>query len=156
MSKSVNLLYILYNIFVTPFTTFCLWATYWTIPPLVDPNLAWRTLSWCRRTSVRPPDDMEKSVAHKLQCAMPQSGNFAIQAKFLFQSSLNLHCLFGASRIFTGGSAIAYPENVENSARNHPENASDYPIFIRSSALYCVARQKCSMIGNEKKNNKIF
>ena len=36
--------------------------------------------------------------------AMPQSGNFAIQAKSLFQSSLNLHFLFGASRFFTGRS----------------------------------------------------
>ena len=89
------------------------------------------SLSWCRRSSVRPPDDMEKSVAHRLHYAMPQSGNFAIQATSLFQSSLNLHFLFGASRFFTGGSAIAYPENVENSARNHPENADDYPIGIR-------------------------
>ena len=106
---------------------------YWTISPLVDPNLAWRrrsTLSWCRRTSVRPPDDMEKSVAHRLHCAMPQSDNFANHAKSLFQSSLNLHFLFGASRFFTGGSAIAYPKNVENSGRNHPENAGDYPIGI--------------------------
>ena len=79
---------------------------------------------------VQPPDDMEKSVAHRLHGAMPLSGNFAIQAKSLFQSSLNLHFLFGASRFFTGGSAIAYPENVENSARNCPENAGDYPIGI--------------------------
>ena len=78
---------------------------------------------------MRPPDDMEKSVAHRLHyCAMPLSGNFAIQAKSLFQSSLNLHFLFGASSFFTDGSAIAYPENVENSARNYPENAGDYPI----------------------------
>ena len=33
-----------------------------------------------RRTSVRPPHDIEKSVAHRLHCAMPLSGNFAIQA----------------------------------------------------------------------------
>ena len=46
------------------------------IPPLVDPNLAWRTRSWCRRTSVRPPDDMEKSVAHRLHCAIPVSFHF--------------------------------------------------------------------------------
>ena len=74
--------------------------------------------------------DMEKSVAHRLHCAMPVSGNFAIQAKSLFQSSLNLHFLFGASRFFGWGSAIAYPENVENSARNYAENAGDYPIGI--------------------------
>ena len=69
---------------VTQSTSFSPWATYWSIPPLVDPllfaNLAWRTLSWCRRTSVRPPDDTEKSVAHRLHYAMPVSGNFAIQA----------------------------------------------------------------------------
>ena len=57
---------------------------YWTIPSFVEPllfaNLAWHALSWCRRTSVRPPDDIEKSVAHRLHCAMPLSGNFAIQA----------------------------------------------------------------------------
>ena len=35
-------------------------------------NLAWRALSWCRRTSVRPPDhEIEKSVIHRLNCAMP-------------------------------------------------------------------------------------
>ena len=57
---------------------------YWTIPPFVETllfaNLAWRSLSWCRRTSMRPHDDIEKSVAHRLHCAMPLSGNFAIQA----------------------------------------------------------------------------
>ena len=30
------------------------------------------------------------------------------------------------------------------------------PIFIRSSSLCCVARQKCSIIGNENNNNTIF
>ena len=100
------------------------------VDPLLFANLAWRTLSWCRRTSVRPQDDMEKSVAHRLPCAMPLSGNFAIQATSLFQSSLNLHFIFGASRFFAGGSAIAYPENVENSAQNYSENAGDYPIGI--------------------------
>ena len=57
----------------------------------------WRTLSWCRRTSVRPPDDMEKSVAHRLHCAMPQSGNFAIQAKslpILIKFAFSLWCQF--------------------------------------------------------------
>ena len=72
------------------------------------------------------PPEIVKNLHYKccnlsLHCAMPQSGNFAIQAKSLFQSSLNLHFLFGASRLFTGGSAITYPENVENSARNHPD-----------------------------------
>ena len=83
---------------------------------------------------------MEKSVAH---CVMPQSGNFAIQANALFQYSLNLHFLFGASRFFTGGSVIAYPETVENSARNHPENAGDYLIGIhhpRHAARPCIHR----------------
>ena len=65
---------------------------YWTIPPFVEPllfaNLAWRALSWCRRISVRPPDDIEKSV-HRLHCATPLSGNFA-RSKLL-ESSLNLH-----------------------------------------------------------------
>ena len=50
--------------------------TYWTIPPFVEPLLiiilfAKSAISWCRRTSVRPPDDLEKSVAHRLHCAMP-------------------------------------------------------------------------------------
>ena len=66
-------------------------------------NLAWCALSWCRRTSVRPPDDIEKSVTHRLHCAMPLSGNFAIQVKWLLQSSLNLHFLLGA--IFSTGAS---------------------------------------------------
>ena len=103
---------------------------YWTIPPFVEPllfaNLAWRALSWCRRTSGRPPDDIEKSVAHRLHCAMPLSGNLLSK---LLQSSLNLHFLFGAI-FFNGGSAISYPENMENSARKLSENAGDYPVGI--------------------------
>ena len=55
-------------------------ASHRVTPPLLFANLAWRALSGCRRTSVRPPDDTEKSVAHRLHCAMPLSGNFAIQA----------------------------------------------------------------------------
>ena len=55
--------------------------------------LPWHALSWYRRTSVRPPDDIEKSVTHRLHCAMQLFGNFAIQAKSLLQSSLNF--LFG-------------------------------------------------------------
>ena len=43
------------------------------MPSLLSP---WHALSWCRRTSVRPPDDIEKSVTHRLHCAMPLSGNF--------------------------------------------------------------------------------
>ena len=74
-------------------------------------------------------------VAHRLHCAMPVSGNFAIQAESLFQSSLNLDFLFGASRFIPLGSAIAYPENVENSARNYPENAGDCPIGIHNPRL---------------------
>ena len=74
-----------------------------------------------RRTSVRPPDDIEKTVTHRLHCAMPLSGNFAIQAKSLLQSSLNLHFLFGAI-FFNGGFTISYPKNMENSARKLSEN----------------------------------
>ena len=73
---------------------------------------------------------------------MPLSGNFAIQSKSLFQSSLNLHLHFGASRFFTGGSAIAYPENVENSTQNYPENAGDYTSESTTldTLLYCEAK----------------
>ena len=88
--------------------------------------LAWRALSWCRRTSVRPPDDIEKSVTQKLHWTMPLSGKFAIQATSLHQSSLNLHFLFGA--IFSTGAspshiprAIHRENNMENSARKLSE-----------------------------------
>ena len=63
---------------------------------------------------------------YTVPCHSPATSLSRAEAKSL-QSSLNLHFLFGASRFFTGGSAIAYPKNVENSARNHPENAGDYP-----------------------------
>ena len=81
---------------------------YWTIPSFV----AWRALYWYRRTSVRPPHDIEKSVAHILHChdcAMPLSGNFAIQAPIILVKlafSLRRH-------FFNGGSAISYSENME-------------------------------------------
>ena len=72
--------------------------------------------------------------------------------KSLFQSSLNLHFLFGAIRFFTGGSAIAYPENVENSARDYPENAGDYPIGIHHpdtrSARVFLYGQLCARLYN--------
>ena len=73
-----------YASFITISTSFCPWANILDhpncIPPFVEPlliilitlrQLAWHALSCCRRTSVRPPDDTEKSVAHRLQCAMP-------------------------------------------------------------------------------------
>ena len=90
---------------------------YWTIPSFVEPlllaNLAWRALSWCRRTSVRPQDDIEKSIAHRLHCAMPLSGNFAIQTPpILVKLAICLRRHF-----LNGDSAISYPENMENSAR---------------------------------------
>ena len=51
--------------------------------------------------------------------------------KSLFQSSLNFHFLFGESFFFTVNvKKNAYPENLENSAQNYPENAGDYPIGI--------------------------
>ena len=96
--------------------------------------------SQLRKGGAGVPPEMFKNLYCKwcnvsLHCAMPQSGNFAIQAKSLFQSSLNLHFLFGASRLFTGGSAITYPENVENSARNHPDRLRKTlrPTFQRSN-----------------------
>ena len=55
-----------------------------SLEPLLFANIAWRALSWCRRTSVQPPDDIEKSVTHR-PCAMPLSGYVAIQAKSLLQ-----------------------------------------------------------------------
>ena len=35
------------------------------MPSLLSP---WHALSWYRRTSVRPPDDIEKSVTQRLHC----------------------------------------------------------------------------------------
>ena len=72
---------------------------YWTIPSFVEPllfaNLAWRALSWCWRTSVPPPDNIEKSVAYRLHCAMPLSGNFAIQTHpILVKLAFCLRCHF--------------------------------------------------------------
>ena len=103
-------------------------------------NLAWprRALSWCRRTSVRPPDDIEKSVAHRLHCAMPLSGNFAIQAPpILVKLAFTLRCHF-----FNGGSAISYPENMENSARKLSEER-DYPMGIHHPRHVTVAVFRC-------------
>ena len=51
------------------------------------------------------PPSHSRAIAHRLHCAMPLSGNFAIQARPILQSSLNLHFLFGAI-FFNRGSAI--------------------------------------------------
>ena len=105
-------------------------------PTLRHPSVAYTLLVPANiRAITRRYRITEKSVAHRLHCAMPVSGNFAIQAESLFQSSLNLDFLFGASRFIPLGSAIAYPENVENSARNYPENAGDCPIGIHNPRL---------------------
>ena len=95
-----------------------------SLEPLHFANIACRALSWCRRTSVRPPDDIEKSVTHR-PCTIPLSGNFAIQAKSLPQ----LHFLFGA--IFSTGASTSHIPRIWKTARaNYPKNAGDYPIEI--------------------------
>ena len=141
---------------VTPITSFCPWATYWTIPPFVEPllfvNLAWRALSWCRRTSVRPPNDIEKSIAHRLHCAMPLSGNFAIQVKSLFQSSLNLHFLFGA--ISSTGDLPSHIPRIWKTARaNYPKNAGEYPIGIHHPKPVTNVRPQTVLIFPTTGNN---
>ena len=95
-----------------------------SLEPLLFANIAWCVLSWCRRTSVRPPDDIEKSVTHR-PCAMPLSGNFTIQAKSLLQ----LHFLFGA--IFSTGASPSHIRRIWKTARpNYLKNAGDYQIGI--------------------------
>ena len=113
---------------------------YWTIPPFVEPlllfaNLAWRALSWCRRTSVRPPADIEKSVAHRLHCAMPLSGHLLSK---LLQFSLNFHFLFGA--IFSKGVPPCHIPRIWKTARaSYPKNAGDYPMGIHYPRHVTVA-----------------
>ena len=92
---------------------------YWTTPSFVEPltlhQMAWRAFSWCRRTSLRPPHDIENS-SHTDYTA-PCHCQATLLSKLL-QSSLNLHFLFGA--IFSTGlyaCAILYLENMENSAQ---------------------------------------
>ena len=94
--------------------------------------------TWCRRTSVRPPDDTEKSVTHRLHWAMPLSGNFAIQATSLLQSSLNsLSCIFFSAPFFQRGlrHLISRERRIakiiwKTARANYPKNAGDYPIAI--------------------------
>ena len=95
---------------------------YWTTPSFVEPFTLrqLQVLSWCRRTSGRPPHDIEKSVAHRLHCAMPLSGNFAIQAPpILVKLAFSLRRHFFQQGLYT--SAISYPENMENSSRKLSE-----------------------------------
>ena len=100
---------------------------YWTTPSFVEPlllaNLAWRARSWCRRTSVRPPDDIEKSIAHRLHCAMPLSGNFAIQTPPI------LACIFSSAPFFQRGLRHLLSREY-GKQRAHPKNAGDYPMRI--------------------------
>ena len=107
---------------------------YWTIPSFVEPllfaNLACRALSWCRRTSVQPPDDIEKSVAHRLglHCAMPLSGNFAIPTPpILVKLAFSLRCHF-----FNGGTPPpSHIPRIGKTARaSYTKNAGDYPMGI--------------------------
>ena len=93
-------------------SSFCPWATYWTIPPFdeafVEPLLFAFSVACTLLidASEHPCDDIEKSrhAQISLHFAMPLSGNFAIQAKSVLKSSLNLHFLFGA--IFSTGASV--------------------------------------------------
>ena len=75
-----------------------------------------------------PSPSRSRAIAHRLHCAMPLSGNFAIQARSLLQSSLNLHFLLGA--IFSTGAPPSREYGKQRSSANYPKNAGDYPIGI--------------------------
>ena len=98
---------------------------YWTIPSFVEPftlrHLSGRALSWCRRTSVRPPHEV---------CRTPCHCQATLLSKLL-QSSLNLLAFSLRRHFFQRGlSAISYPENMEKQRASYPKNAGDYPMRI--------------------------
>ena len=120
---------------------------YWTIPrfvvPLLFANLAWRALSWCQRTSVRPPDDIEKSIAHRLHCAMPLSGNFVTNAppilvKLAF--SLRRHFFQRGLRHASAMPPPSHSPRIWKTARaSYPKNAGDYLMGIHHPGHITVA-----------------
>ena len=104
-----------------------------------------------------------RKVTHRLHCAMPLSGNFAIQAKSRLQSSLIFHFLFGAI-FFNGGYAISCRANMENCARSLSEehwrlsNRSEGK-EMDSNYCHCRMRTKCRVlyeVDYETWNHAIF
>ena len=118
---------------------------YWTTTSFVEP-LTLRQLSvagassWCRRISVRPPHDIEKSVAHRLHCAMPLSGNFAIHAPPIL-----VKLAFSVRRHFFNGGSTSPPSHIPRiwkkarRAASYPKNAGDYPMRIHHPKHVTVA-----------------
>ena len=94
--------------------------------------------TWCRRTSVRPPDDIKKSVTHRLgptlrhaivrQLCYPSKISHSIVVKLAFY----LRCHFfqlGLCHLISRERRIA--RIIWKTARaNYPKNAGDYPIAI--------------------------
>ena len=73
-------------------------------PTLRRANLSWRALPWCRRSSVRPPHDIEKSVV----VYTPPCHCQATLLSKLLQSSLNLHFLLSAPFFSTGALCLRH------------------------------------------------
>ena len=79
-----------------------------------------------------------RRLRRPLQWAMPLSGNFAIQATSLLQSSLNsLSCIFFSAPFFQRGlrHLISRERRIakiilKTARANYPKNAGDYPIAI--------------------------
>ena len=57
------------------------------------------------------PDDIEKSIAHRLHCAMPLSGNFAIQTPPI------LACIFSSAPFFSTGTPPSHIPRIWKTAR---------------------------------------
>ena len=95
---------------------------YWTTPSFVEP-LTLRQLSVAGTllvpTNIRATTKRYRKVrrTHFFNCAMPLSGNFAIQAPpILVKLEFSLRRPF-----FQRASTISYPENMENGARKLSE-----------------------------------
>ena len=115
---------------------------YWTTPSFVEPFTLrqLQVLSWCRRTSGRPPHDIEKSVAHRLHCAMPLSGNFAIQAPpILVKLAFSLRRHFFQQGLYTSSPPSHIPRIWKTARASYPKNAGDYPMRIHHPRHVTVA-----------------
>ena len=100
-------------------------STHWTIPPFnEEPRLSVTCTLLVPANILRPPDDIETSVTHRLHCAMPLSGNVLCYPSKMAHRIVVKLAFSHRHHFFNRGFAISYPIIWKT------ENAGDYPIGI--------------------------
>ena len=102
----------------------------WFIPSFVEPfsspiKLAWHALSWWRRTSVRPPDDIEKWHTDYTAPCHNNVRQLSYPSKIFPPILINSH-FFSASFFSTGAPPSHVAPLIWKTTRaNYPKNTGD-------------------------------